>query len=84
MMGKTDDKFNAIVGANEQWGANAAAEDSNPHVPKPRLRNQAGVEKKVRFKDGLNDQVGQPVNKRDDNTTKVRPTGVRFQPLPHG
>ena len=82
MMGKTDDKFNAIVGANEQWGANAAAEDSNPHVPKPRLRNQAGVEKKVRFKDGLNDQVGQPVNKRDDNTTKVRPTGVRFHPIP--
>ncbi|MSW43718.1 MAG: hypothetical protein F2836_02995 [Actinobacteria bacterium] len=81
-LGHTDDKFSAIVTANEQWGASSADEDSRPHAPKPRLRNRAGVDKRVRFQDGQNDTVGLPVNGADDNTSKVRPTGVKFHPSP--
>lgn len=76
------DKFHAITRANHKWGEAAALEDVHPHQPKPRLRNDAGAEKRVRFMDGANAQAAAAPRNVDAFDPKPRPTGVRFHPVP--
>lgn len=78
----TADKFTAIVKANDEWGDAAAAERMHPHVPKPRLRNGAGAEKRVRFMDGANTEAAPVPHDPADFDPKPRPTGVKFHPIP--
>jgi hypothetical protein len=78
----TADKFTAINKANDEWGDAAAAEQINPHAPKPRLRNAQGVEKRVGFMDGANDESEPAPNDPYEIDPKPRPTGVRFHPVP--
>ena len=80
-----DPKFRALMRANQRWGQDMAQEEANPHQPRPRLRNAAGAEKRVRFMDGADDAVGLPTNDpAADITNKPMPTGVRFHPAPIG
>ncbi len=78
----TPDKFTAINKANDEWGDAAAAEEINAHAPKPRLRNAQGVEKRVGFMDGANDEAEPAPNDPSEIDPKPRPTGVRFHPVP--
>ncbi|MFM8894518.1 MAG: hypothetical protein ACKOE2_03865, partial [Actinomycetales bacterium] len=72
---KADAKAYALVGANRRAGADIFA-----NMGRPRRTPQ-----RVRFKDGDNDAVGQPVNDPSAGPeNKPMPTGVRFFPAPIG
>ena len=75
----TEDKFTALVRANQEAGESAATEEASPHEPKARLRNPDGVEKRVRFMDGANDEA-RPT--QGDFDAKPRPSRVQMHPVP--
>jgi len=68
----SDDKFNAIMDANERWGQEAAELDASGAPERTR---------KVRFQDGANDEVGQPSGQMSRKQRKIRPTMKRNIPL---
>jgi len=72
---RADDQATALVDANRRAGADIFA-----NMGRPRRTPQ-----RVRFKDGDNDAVGQPVNDPSAGPeNKPMPTGVRFFPAPIG
>ena len=79
--GDRNEKFRAIVDANERAAASAVKEENDPHEPRPRLRNAQGQQKKVRFQDGADEDRVLETNGPDPDR-KPRPSMVQFHAVP--